>query len=136
MRLTTKQKYYTIILLVCLVIIVAAGGVLMWHHNHHNNKTPANMAKTPQAVVDITSSGFVPATLHVKLGTIIVWQNQDSASHKVASNPYPLDNSLPGLASGTILPNGSYRFKPTAAGTINYHDDTKPVLNGSVTVSK
>jgi plastocyanin len=119
------------IVFVCLIIAIA--GLSVWHYRHHSS-TVATLASR-EAVINITPSGFVPATLNVKLGTVVVWQNQDSATHKVASNPYPLDNSVPGLNSGIILPNGSYQYKPTAA-TIYYHDDTKPTLNGTIVVSK
>jgi plastocyanin len=124
---SSKKKYYIGITFVCLAVIVIIVGLLIWHHSPTAAKTPR------EAIIDITPNGFVPATLNITSGTVVVWQNQDSATHKIASNPYPLDNSVPGLNSGPILPNGSYQFKPTA-GTIHYHDDTKPMLNGTIVV--
>ena len=128
---TSKQKYS--IAIIVAILIVAIFAMFWWRHEHRSSK-PAKVV--PHAIIDVTPSGFVPATLNVKAGTTIIWQNQDSATHKVASNPYPLDNSVPSLNSGTILPNGSYRYLPKSAGTIYYHDDTKPTLNGTIVVSK
>lgn len=131
MQSTKRQRYAVGIVFVCLIIIVA--GLLIWRHEHHASVATA---KAPhEAIIDITPSGFVPATLNIKSGTVVIWQNQDSATHKVASNPYPLDNSVPGLNSAAILPNGSYQYKPVV-GTIYYHDDTKPTLNGTIVVGE
>jgi plastocyanin len=93
----------------------------------------ANTAK-PKAVIQITASGFVPATLAVKAGTQVVWQNTDAAPHAVASNPYPTNSSVPGLNSKTILPGGSYSYITPKSSKIDYHDDTQPVLGGTIMV--
>ena len=130
--LSPRRKYYTVIILVCLATIIV--GLFIWRHNRHNPSLPTTQT-SHKAIIDITPSGFVPATLNIKPGTIVVWQNQDSSTHKVASNPYPVDNSLPGLNSGAILPNGSYQYKVTT-GIIHYHDGTNPSLNGTIVVEK
>jgi plastocyanin len=132
--LSLKRKQYIAVgSCACLVIIIIVG-FLIWHHTRHNSV--ATTQTTHKAIIDITPSGFVPTTLNVTPGTVIVWQNQDSATHKVASNPYPLDNSVPSLNSGAILPNSSYHYKVTSAGTIHYHDDTDPTVNGTIVVEK
>jgi plastocyanin len=87
-----------------------------------------------QAVVELTAAGFVPATLDVPVGTQIVWRNMDQAPHLVASNPYPSDSSVPGLHSNTLLPGDSYAYVASTAGTIKYHDQSNPSLNGSIMV--
>jgi plastocyanin len=95
-------------------------------------------ARTPQrqTVIQVTAGGFIPATLAVKAGTQVVWQNLDSAPHAVASNPYPENSSVPGLNSRTILPSGSYTFTPTTSGKIEYHDNTQPTLGGIIMVER
>jgi plastocyanin len=90
----------------------------------------------PTAVVEVTASGFIPTTLAVKAGTQVVWKNTDSAPHAVASNPYPANSSMPGLSSKTILPGGSYAYTPSASGKIEYHDNTQPVLGGTIMVER
>jgi plastocyanin len=127
---TLKRKYIVVTLLVFLLLISTIGGVLLLR----SHKTPV-ASTPPQAIIDITANGFVPSTIKVKVGTIIFWQNQDSATHRVGSNPYPTDSSLPGLHSGAILPNGSYRYTTVNSGTVQYHDDAKPTSNGTIVIS-
>lgn len=129
----SKQKQFTRIVVACVLGICVVVLILTLVHHRHPATTTG---KTRQAIVDITPSGFVPATLNVKPGTIIIWQNQDSATHKVGSDPYPMDTSVSSLRSGAILPNGSYRFTSSTQGTIRYHDDTRPTLNGTIIVSE
>ncbi len=47
------------------------------------------IAAAPVAVVQITSSGFVPSTIEVKAGTKVVWVNYDQLPHQIAADPYP-----------------------------------------------
>ena len=89
-----------------------------------------------QTVVQVTADGFIPATVTVKAGSAIVWRNVDTAPHVVASNPFPLDNSVAGLHSKTILPNGSYTYTPSKGGVISYHDDSNPTANGTIKVGE
>jgi plastocyanin len=90
----------------------------------------------PKAVIQITPGGFVPATLAIKAGTQVIWQNTDSAPHAVASDPYPANSSVPGLSSKTILPGGSYTYTATKSAKIDYHDNTQPILGGTIMVER
>jgi plastocyanin len=117
-----------------LAVLIGAGGVVLWL----NPKRPSTsgQAVTHQAIIQISSTGFTPSTLTVKQGTTIVWKNNDTAPHIVASNPYPADNSVPTLHSQSIPPSGSYAFTPTTTGTISYHDDLAPTHNGVIVVTE
>jgi plastocyanin len=110
----SNNKQFIAITLVVAVIAVA--GVIALYGRSTTAK--------PQAVIQVTASGFVPETLAIKAGTQVIWQNTDAAPHAVASNPYPANSSVPGLNSKTILPKGSYTYTPTSAGKIEYHDNT------------
>ena len=116
----------TLVVAFCLVAVDAV--VLTVRHNS------LAVAAAHPAVIQLTAAGFVPATLAVKAGTEIVWRNVDSAPHAVAANPYPTDSSVPGLHSKTVLPGGSYAYTASASGTIHYHDNTQPAVNGTIMV--
>jgi plastocyanin len=88
-----------------------------------------------QTIIQVTANGFIPATVSVKAGSQIVWKNTDSAPHTVSGNPY-VEKPTTDLRSNTILPNGSYTYKATSAGEIQYHDRTQPTLGGSIKVEK
>lgn len=85
--------------------------------------------------VNITSSGFIPATISVNLGQAVVWTNKDTSPHVVASDPFPSDNILPALNSNQqIDTNDSYTYIFNRKGTFTYHDNLNPSLEGTVIV--
>ncbi len=95
-----------------------------------------NHQPTRVAVVRITKTGFVPATLSVKQGTQVIWTNSDEGLHQVAPNPYPKDTGLPGLKSEILNNAQSYEYTANAIGTFGYHDQLTPTTNGTLVVSK
>lgn len=138
----SRRRHETKLVLsfVVLVVIVAvAAGI---YYEAHNNKKPSSTvnAATTKALyapsqVDITSTGFVPATVSVKPGQAVVWTNHDTAPHIVASDPYPSDNTLPGLNSvQQLTTNDSYTYIFNHTGTFTYHDNLNPSLEGTVVV--
>ena len=95
------------------------------------------MISSPQ--VDIGSKGFIPATISITVGQSVTWKNTDvnMKAHWVASDPYPIDNALPGLNShGSIKPDDSYSYIFSKAGTYTYHDNLDPSLTGTVIVKE
>ena len=97
--------------------------------------TAPDVTPPPTASVQITEDGFVPATLKVKVGTVVIWTNVDSAPHRIAANPYPSHTDLPELDSKTnMATDGTYRFTFDTPGTFHYHDELNPKTNGTVIV--
>lgn len=91
---------------------------------------------TPAIVVNITDSGFVPATLAVAKGTAVTWHNQTASPHSIGADPYPSHSSLPDFYSGktVIAPDASYSYTFTKTGAWGYSDYTMPTTQGTVTV--
>jgi len=83
-----------------------------------------------QATVEITD------TISVKKGTVVTWNNKDSAPHWVASDPHPVHNQLPGFDSVRKIAAGeSYPFTFEKTGTFTYHDHLNPLkFKGTVIV--
>jgi plastocyanin len=69
--------------------------------------------------VYMNSMSFGPRTLKVKVGTTVIWTNQDVTSHTVTFD----DGSV---ESGELVPGESYEFTFTAPGTYNYHCSMHP----------
>ena len=74
------------------------------------------------------SFGFSPATLTIKLGTIITWKNVSSAPHTVTSD----DGST--FDSGNVDVGSSFSFKFTTAGTFTYHCNIHPYMRATIIV--
>jgi plastocyanin len=88
----------------------------------------------PIATVHITATGFEPSSVSIKSGTKVLWISDDKLNHKIASNPYPTDNTLPALKSSQLGIGAQYGYTFTTKGVVSYHDDLNPTLNGMVTV--
>ncbi len=96
----------------------------------------ADAADMPQVVgVNITPTGFSPATITIKKGDYVQFTNTDTATHWPASDPHPTHTGYPGFDAEKALKNGeNYRFQFNKVGTWGYHDHLHPNLHGTVIV--
>jgi plastocyanin len=69
--------------------------------------------------VYMNSMSFGPRTLKVKVGTTVIWTNQDVTSHTVTFD----DGSV---ESGELAPGESFEFTFSTSGTYNYHCSMHP----------
>ena len=131
-----KKGNMLVVLLILVVIAVVAG---LWAANNNKKEsTPSTKqaAVLAPAAVTISANGFSPANIKVTAGTAITWTNMDKQPHRVASDPYPTNNGLPGFDSHIALnKNDTYSYTFTKAGTFTYHDQMHPNnIKGSVIV--
>ncbi len=86
--------------------------------------------------VSITSDGFMPKTLIVKVGTTIVWTNNDDGRHTVTSGS-PGEVAAP-LKSLLLEKDGTYEFTFDAAGSFGgsyrYFDQVTKTMRGEIIV--
>jgi plastocyanin len=128
-----NMKRKNVIIGAVIVVVVAIALTLMFRGN--GKTTPTAQPAPASATVQITSKGFVPATLSVKQGTKVVWVNQDAKPHQVAADPYPDHSSLPGLFTPNPLASEeTYSYTFTTAGSWTYHDQLHPTVGGVVVV--
>lgn len=91
----------------------------------------------PAASVSITSAGFSPASVSVKVGQTVTWTNNDSTVRQPAVDPHPAHSNLAGFDSNPgIAPGRSYSYTFTKAGTWTYHDHLFPFRTGTVVVTQ
>jgi plastocyanin len=81
-------------------------------------------------LVTITSAGYQPATLQVKVGDTVTWSNNDSATHTVTSDTAGL------FDSGPIAQGATFKFTFSQAGTFLYHSTSDTGWAGMVTVTQ
>jgi plastocyanin len=85
------------------------------------------VAAGAQAKVSITNFAFDPAVLSVKVGTKIVWTNNDIVAHTV---------TFTDVANSPVLNRGATFSRTfTAPGTYSYICSIHPFMHGSVVVT-
>jgi plastocyanin len=85
--------------------------------------TPKSTVETIQ--INIQNFSFSPAEATITVGSTVVWTNNDSAPHQIASNSF---NSSP-LSQG-----GTFSQKFATAGTYDYHCAIHPSMTGRIIV--
>ncbi len=81
---------------------------------------------TSQISVSINNFSFVPASEVVKLGTVIVWTNNDSVPHTV--------NGGSVFSSAVLQPGDTFSFTFNRLGTFNYTCSIHPSMKGQIIV--
>ncbi|MGB6464087.1 MAG: plastocyanin/azurin family copper-binding protein [Nitrosotalea sp.] len=76
---------------------------------------------------------FDPASLSVKVGTTVIWTNQDAASHTVTSGD-PNAGPSGTFDSSLIKPGDTFKHAFTTAGTTSYFCTVHPWMTGKVIV--
>ncbi|MCA1838607.1 MAG: cupredoxin domain-containing protein [Actinobacteria bacterium] len=77
--------------------------------------------------VNITNHAFDPTQLDVAAGTTVTWTNGDTEAHTVTADDGLFD-------SGVLEPGQSYTSWLGGSGTVAYHCEIHPDMQGSVVV--
>ena len=88
----------------------------------------------PNGNAEQSNTGFfIPLHLEVKVGTTVVWVNDDNVLHTVQSQD--LDGNPTGLFNSNVLKTGErFAFKFEESGTYNYFCTLHPWRVGEVSV--
>lgn len=113
-------------LLVGILAIIAICSIF-WFANR--NTTVSSLGNVGEVVIGET--GFTPATLKVKKGAVVTWNNRGVAQHEIASDQAALE-----LGTGEPLEIGdAYSHYFTKSGTYTYYDVNNPAqFRGTVIV--
>src|SRR5438105_15263264 len=90
----------------------------------------ATAATDPVATttVQITKTGFVPASVTIHANDAVTWKNADKVNHQVVANGGQ-------FASPILSPGQSYTHTFTRGGTFHYHDALHTGLKGTIIVN-
>jgi plastocyanin len=88
---------------------------------------PAASANAAHVIVNITDTAVTPATVTIKIGSQVVWQNTSNNPESIVMN----DGSL---TSPTLGPGDVARHVFSKAGTFGYHSLQHPTVGGTVIV--
>ena len=93
-------------------------------------------AHSQPQVIEMTSSGFTPASVTIDQDTAIIFLNKDLRVRWPASNIHPTHGIYPEFdPKRPIEPGKSWSFKPKKAGEWKYHDHLLPHIRGSLKVT-
>ena len=104
--------------------------------------TPTPVPTTTNTI-EITSDGFNPSSLTIKVGDTVTFVNKETTQHWPASDIHPIHNIYPegGGCIGSkfdackgLKQGDSFSFTFSRSGRWCYHDHLNPVLTGCVDV--
>ncbi len=128
-RLDTSKLNATTYQYLCTVHPIMSGNITITAPLY------ANVTITKGASIQSpTQKYFDPQESKVKVGTTVIWTNNDNAAHTVTSgNP---SDTTPGgqFDSGLIKPGKTFQQTFTAAGTTPYFCTIHPWMTGKITV--
>lgn len=123
-------------LLFLAVLIVACGG---------SGSSPTSPTPPPggggdaAATITITASGASPSRVTIASGGRVLYINNDSAAHWMASDPHPTHEDCPELNAVGVLRPGERRISSNlvTTRTCGFHDHDNPgtrSLQGTITI--
>jgi plastocyanin len=95
-------------------------------------KEPAeSSAPAPDSTttVDINADAFSPAQLSIAPGTTVKFENKDTVAHTATADTDVFDTNR-------LEPGESMEVYFEGAGTVTYHDDLHPEMQGSIVVGE
>ncbi|MEK6897300.1 MAG: hypothetical protein AABW93_02100 [Nanoarchaeota archaeon] len=147
------------IVIAILLLAVIVGGVFLFNTVSKNPVKTAGVINNPdensqgvqtsEEVIEITSSGLIPATIEISKGDTVTWVNKDVEKHWPASAIHPTHRVYPGSdieKCGTgeeksifdscrgLATGESWSFTFNEVGSWSYHDHLVNGLFGKVIV--
>ncbi len=98
--------------------------------NNSKNNQGMNTTDSPvtDALVEITNDGFVPSSITVAKGQVVVWTNNDGQQHQLT--PYPnsaANNSqVPGFDPDPLSTGDSFSYVYEKSGQYTYQSTQDP----------
>ena len=98
------QSMKSLFLAAVLIVVIIAGGFFLYSksgtvnskvQNTTQNVTGAMQQNQNTKQIVLTSGGFSPETLNVKVGDLVTWINKSGTEAQVDSDPHPLHTSYP-----------------------------------------
>lgn len=101
---------------------------------------PAASSEAPSSTtvsqdsVTLTSDGFSPASITVRIGTKVTWINQSGVGATVDSDPHPVHTDYQPLNLGSFKDGGTISSTFDKPGTYGYHNHLNPSQSATIVV--
>jgi len=119
------------VILVILAILAVIVGFLIRTNlrtvAEDNNLTQVMTKINTNYIIDINRLGFIPTTVEINKGDIVMWKNQNFSSHKVVFDV----GSMEGF---DIEKLGNYSITFDEPGIYEYHSVTQIYMRGKINV--
>ncbi len=146
-------------IIIMVIVLIVILGIIFFLMNSgeetttdekQSGDTKTNGVVVASNVVEITSSGFNPKILNVKVGDSVAFMNKDSVEHWPASAMHPTHKVYPGSdiekcntaeernifdSCRGIAQGGEYKFTFNEKGSWKYHDHLDSRLMGTINVN-
>lgn len=141
--MNNKTLITIIVVLIIVVVIIAVGGKFVKKTSGPETNTKmqtqqqtgtTNTTKEIMVNVAITSSGFNPQTVTVKVGTRVIWLNKSGGLATVNSDLHPTHRLYTPLNLGEFPDGSSVQLVFDKPGTYKYHNHLNPSQTGTVVV--
>jgi len=95
--------------------------------------SPSSPSPSGSNTITITSSGVSPTQITISQGTRVLFVNNDTKSHNVASDPHPEHTDCPEINNVGLLTPGQSREtgNMNTIRTCGFHDHDDPPPGGS-----
>jgi hypothetical protein len=112
--------------------IAGAAVLLLFVSGCGGGSSPSSPSPSDPTIT-ITSSGVNPTVINISQGTRVLFVNNDSRSHLVASDPHPEHTDCPEINNVGLLQPGQSRETGNlnTVRTCGYHDHDNPPPGGN-----
>lgn len=134
-----------------VIALIVIGGIFIFNKNYSpslpTTLTPTQTKTQPstaisgsltttnqQNIITLTQDGFLPATLTVKTGITVAWENKSGVDATVDSDPHPTHTNYPVLNLGALPDGGKLSLVFDKPGTYGYHNHLNPSQTGTIVV--
>lgn len=118
-------------IIVVIAVVIAVGGYYLYKKNYslggtNQNSNTNSSAAVETNIVNISNFAFDPASISVKTGDAISFNNQDGTDHTVTADGGNFNQQVGAGKSATIT--------ITNAGNYAYHCAIHPSMKGTIEV--
>jgi plastocyanin len=108
--------------------IAALAGFIIACSDSPSVPSPGDTPQVQTNTVTITASGANPRNIQIALGSRVLFENKDSRSHNMTSDPHPDHNDCPDINQAGFLAAGQSREtgNMVVARTCGFHDHDMP----------
>lgn len=96
--------------------------------------TPEDAMEAEGKTISLSSHGFSPASLTIKVGEKVTWTNEDNGPSTVNSDPHPAHTNYPPLNLGKFNDGEELSLTFDKPGTYGYHNHLNPSQKGTIIV--
>ena len=110
--------------LIATLVLCGCGG---------SGNSPSSPSTGGETTITITSSGVSPTQVNISQGARVLFVNNDSKSHNMASDPHPEHTDCPPINNVGLLQPGERREtgNMTTVRTCGFHDHDDPPPGGN-----